>query len=199
MNMINALRRFTSRIEQRVMQTVVKGVVTRVKDSTDLQVVQVKTFAGSVVDGAERVQNYGLTSRPGVETQAVCCAVAGDPGHMVIVAIDDGKNRPKLDSEYDVAMYRKGGTIIKIVDGGHIEIETQENANLTINTAKATVNADSVELGGSTNLKKLITEDILTTLSTHTHPGVMAGGSSTGPSAAVFSVALHATANTQAK
>jgi len=136
-------------------------------------------------------QHVGLTSIPPAGSVGILI-VDGDNVTMIASA-DPLADRPELSNEKDVALYADENKYVKINADGEIVVK---NNNNTI-TLKA--NGD-IEIGGS-GLKKLITEDILTPMSTHIHAGVTAGGGVTGAPTytPVLSTALHATQKTEAQ
>jgi hypothetical protein len=92
----------------------------------------------------------------------------------------------KVDEGGNNLVLHYNNNTISIKNNGDIEID---GGNKIIVKA----NGD-IELG-TTGLKKLITQDIITAMTVHTHSGVTAGGGVTGPPTYVppLSVALHAT------
>jgi len=89
-----------------------RAVVSLIDDSAPIQRVQVTILADETHGSVERIQNYGLTSRPFQGAQAVTLSVSGNRDHLVIVALDDGRYRPRDLAEGESALYNHVGTRI---------------------------------------------------------------------------------------
>ena len=81
-----------------------RAVLTVVNDSTGLQTVQVEGLRKEVIDGAERFQQYGITSHPLPGADALVLAIGGVRQHPIIL-IDDRRNRMTDLAEGEVALY----------------------------------------------------------------------------------------------
>ena len=91
-------------LRRRVYLMVGRAVLTVVDDSTGLQTVQVEGLRGEVIDGAERMQLYGITSHPLKGADALVLAVGGVRQHSIIL-VDDRRNRVKDLEEGEVCLY----------------------------------------------------------------------------------------------
>ena len=91
-------------LRRRVYLMVGRAVLTVVDDSTGLQTVQVEALRGEVIDGAERMQLYGITSHPLKGADALVLAVGGVRQHSIIL-IDDRRHRVKELAEGEVCVY----------------------------------------------------------------------------------------------
>ena len=98
-----------------------RAVLTVVDDSTGLQTVQVEGLRGEVIDGAERMQLYGITSYPLKGADAVLLAVGGVRQHSVVL-IDDRRHRPTGLSEGEVCIYSSHGQRIILKANGEIDV-----------------------------------------------------------------------------
>lgn len=96
----NTVLRLLEPLRNRVAGMVARAAVSLVDDSKKMQELQLQLFAGEVISGAERVQNYGFTAKPfppsGTEAaEAVVLFVGGGRDHPLVVAVDDRRHRPK--------------------------------------------------------------------------------------------------------
>jgi len=125
-----------------------------------------KLFSGTGSVGSEYknrslFQQWGFTSLPKENSQGI---VIKQGNNMTCIATEaDESDKPLMEVEGDVAIYTAKGMFIKINADGEIQIKGNGNPN-------------SIRLGTST-LKKLITEDVLTLLESATMPvsGAIAG------------------------
>ena len=104
MSMISTFERLSRELRRRVMLTVGRAVLTVVNDSTGLQTVQVEGLLGEVIDGAERMQLYGITSHPLKGADVLVLAVGGVRQHSVML-VDDRRHRVTGLSAGEVCIY----------------------------------------------------------------------------------------------
>lgn len=158
--------------KRKVNGMLVKAVVELISDGTELQLVKVN-LGSQVQSGVDRIGEYGLTSRPSEGAQAVVLFIEGRRDNPVVVGIDDGRYRVKLDADGEVALYsRFGNKIVMKADGG-IEATPAAGQKFIINgnlDVIGTVDASVDVKAGPANVG----------LITHVHPGVTSGGASTG-------------------
>lgn len=118
---LEALNRWIAPLRQRVVSLVVKAIITNVKDSEQIQLVQVNMGNDEIIDSVERVQNFGLTSFPLVDSEAIVLCIAGNREHPVVIVADQGSKRPTLESG-ESAVYNAMDLIIKLTKGKIIEL-----------------------------------------------------------------------------
>ena len=102
--MISTFNGLSRELRRRVMLMVGRAVLTAVNDSTGLQTVQVEGLRGEVIDGAERMQLYGITSHPLKGADVLVLSVGGVRQHPVVL-IDDRRHRVKELAEGEVCVY----------------------------------------------------------------------------------------------
>lgn len=73
-------------------------------DSHGLQTFQVEILKGEIAE-IQRVQNYGLTSRPLQGAQPVVLSTGGKSNQYMALACDDNRHRPKNLAEGEVMLY----------------------------------------------------------------------------------------------
>lgn len=153
MNFAAQLNRFLEPIRVRIRMLVSRSIVSLIDDSTAIQLMQVKLMKDETKDNVERLQNYGFTSHPEPEGEAVIVFPMGNRDHGIVIVADDSRYRITDLPEGGVAMYHKDGHYIKMADDG-IEINATDQ-NLTINIAgkDVDINAKNVnvnlETGGA--------------------------------------------------
>jgi phage gp45-like len=102
-------------LQRRVLLMVARGVIKTVKDTGKIQKMQVLALADEVIDGLDRIQQVGFTSRPKAGAQAVVLFMGGNRDHGVVIATDDGSVRPKDLGEGEAAVYSYGGYQVRVL------------------------------------------------------------------------------------
>lgn len=172
---MSAIERSLGRLAGRVRLAIGRAVLGLVNDATRLQAVQVQVRADEVRDEAEHFQHYGFTSVPLPGAEGVALAVGGSTDHIVVLNIDDRRYRVRGLAAGEVCLYTRWGDRIVLRESG-IEIE---------HTSQVTITAPLVQINGNLQVTGQVqaTGDVTgegTSLHTHTHGGVQAGGSTTG-------------------
>ena len=116
------LDRILEPIRNKIILMVAKAVINRVIDTEGIQTLQVDFGNDELIDGVERVQNFGFTSHPEDGGQAIVLCIGGTREHPVVIAVDEGKYRPAL-AKGESAMYNAGGMLIKLTSGGFIDLQ----------------------------------------------------------------------------
>ena len=134
--LLGQLNRWIAPLRHRVATMVSKALVAAVRDTTNMQLVQISVMKDELIDNVERVQNYGFTSHPKVGGEAVVLFIGGYRDHGVIIAIDDSRYRLKLQ-DGEVAMYDHQGSSIVMKSNGDIEATSKgqykvNGTNLTV-------------------------------------------------------------------
>lgn len=185
-------------LRNRVYSMITRAVLETVNDASDMQLVKISLLADETRDSIERFQNYGFTSVPPPNSEAIALSVGGNRDHMVVIAVDNRIFRLKGLLNGEVAMYTDEGDFIKIKKGGIIEVKSSTKVivnsllvdivadvdikatapTVTItSTVKTIVDSPLVELGDGT-LEKIINGETFQTLfNTHTHPDPISGSS----------------------
>lgn len=137
--LIRAIHKLTAPLQRRIHNMVARGVITALKDSEGLQLLQATLTSDEVMDGAERLQEYGFTSNPPLGSEIVALFLGGGRDHPVVLAVDNRAFRlTDLDSG-DSAIYSLLGNFIKTKADGAIEI-----TGIAGNTVALTPNGDII-------------------------------------------------------
>jgi len=151
---ITAVDKLTAPLRRRVALMVGRAVLMAVDDGTKCQTVQITALKGEVLDGVERVTEYGFTSHPHPGADAVVVAVGGNRDHGVVIALGDRRYRLTGLAAGEVALHDEQSQVIKLARSG-IEITTAQAAGVTVTAPLVTVtapnvvvNADSIDLAG---------------------------------------------------
>lgn len=148
-NLLDALERWIAPLKRRVYSMVGKAILSAIDDSGNLQVSEFKYLSGEVIDGVERVQEFGFTSHPPRGSEAIVSFIGGNQQHGVIIATDSSMYRIKNLPEGAVALYNSNGDYIKLeADKMTINVKEQEQVSST----KVVINSPKVILGTNTDL-----------------------------------------------
>lgn len=166
-----------------------RGVLTLVKASGAVQLVQLDALAGERLQETELFQHYGFTSHPLTGTMAVVVPVGGRTAHGIVIATEHGTYRLRNLAAGEVALYSDEGDEVVLKRGRVIEITTQ---TLRVNAAtKVELNTPLVTTTGEIRADLDIT-DLYPTVNrsmngmrqiynTHTHPENDNGGPTSVP------------------
>lgn len=138
-----------------------RAVIQRVNDALKMQGLQISLLAGEVADDVERFQQFGITSVPPQGSEAIALAVGGSRSHLVVIAVDDRRFRPRNLQEGETALYDKSGSLVILKADGSIEI-VPSGGEVNI-TGNLTVSGDVADAAGSM-------QEMRDTYNTHTHP-----------------------------
>lgn len=86
-----------------------RGVVKVVNDSLKCQGLQVALLSDELQDDVERFQEYGFTSTPFTDAEALFLSVGGNRAHGIVVCVTDRRYRPKDLNAGDVCLYTDKG------------------------------------------------------------------------------------------
>lgn len=184
------------RLTRRVNNMVARAVVWMADDSTKLQQLQVSLQANEVRI-AERFQQYGFSSVPLSESEAVLLFPAGLRDHVLAIAVDDRRYRPTSLAAGECGLYHfegdyirlKNGRIVEVVAGTKVDVTAPE---VVVHAAtKVRLESPLVEMTGNLTVTGNVTSSgqvqgntVRTAagvqLGTHVHSGVTAGGANTG-------------------
>lgn len=99
-----------------------RAVIKLVTDAAKLQKVQISMLADEERGDVERFQNYGFTSVPHADAEAIAVSVGGSRSHMVVIAVDDRRYRLAGLEDGEVAIYTDEGDKIVLKRGREIEV-----------------------------------------------------------------------------
>lgn len=152
----HTILRLLEPLRNRVAGMVARAVVTLVDDKKRMQELQLQLL-GETIAGAERVQNYGLTSKPFPPTgeqaaEAVVLFVGGGRDHPLVVAVDDRRHRPTDLADGEVALYDDRGVRVHIqraqlliTDPTRLRLEVG-NSSIQIDSEKITITTPELSI-----------------------------------------------------
>jgi phage baseplate assembly protein V len=123
--LMSLLSKALAPLQRRVRLMVARGIIELVDDSKKLQTAQVTIQDDVVRDDVERFQQYGFSSVPKADAEAIVLMVGGNADHPVVINVDDRRYRPRNLAEGESCMYTLGnGVRVLCKANGTIEIGT---------------------------------------------------------------------------
>jgi phage gp45-like len=111
---------------RRAYNTLTRATLKTTYDDKLMQLVDLDLWHGEAKKGVERFQQYGFTAVPHPPkddkdtnvAEALIGYMNGNPGHAVIMAIDDRRHRLKNMKPGEVALYDDQGQILRVTRDG---------------------------------------------------------------------------------
>lgn len=163
------------RIIHRIKMFVAKALVESVDDTDQIQLVKINVLDGEVQDSIERIQNYGMTSNPPRDSEAIAIYLQGNRDHGVVIACDNSASRLNTLKSGEVCVYSEHGQTILMKSNGDIEITGTGDIKFDANT--------DIELNGNTDFAVAFNDlksgfdQLVTNFNAHIHPVTTAPGS----------------------
>ena len=123
------MRRLSQAIQQKAqgaaeeIRQAFRGVLHLVKSADNIQKVQASGLADETLQDVELMQQFGFTSVPPANTQAVILPIGGQTTHGIVIATENGSFRVKNLQGGEVAVYDESGSSIVLKKGRLIEID----------------------------------------------------------------------------
>lgn len=131
------MKAYLDRTARRVMSALARGLVNLVNDSSGIQFMQVKFNPLQTIDNLPRCAEYGFTSNPPEDSDAVVAFAGGDRSNGVVIATGNAKYRMKQLATGEVAIHDNIGQSIYLTASG-IVINGGGNPVTIMNTPQIT-------------------------------------------------------------
>jgi phage baseplate assembly protein V len=132
--MMEALKQAIHDARRRAVMAVARGILSAIDDSKMAQEVQIQLLDGETADQIERFQEYGFTSAPFAQAEAVMVCVGGLRSHGIVIAVEDRRYRLKGLTAGEVALYDDQGQAVHLKRGGIVlsspGVEASENLSV---------------------------------------------------------------------
>ncbi|HHF5609607.1 TPA: phage baseplate assembly protein V [Haemophilus influenzae] len=147
------MRRLSQAIQQKAqgaaeeIRQAFRGVLHLVKSADNIQKVQASGLADETLQDVELMQQFGFTSVPPANTQAVILPIGGQTTHGIEIATENGSFRVKNLQGGEVAVYDESGSSIVLKKGRLIEIDCDVlkiNAATKVDISSPLVETDQV-------------------------------------------------------
>lgn len=153
--LFRVIERTTDPLHRRLRALVGRGTVTGTDDSGRLQTMSLTARADERRQDVERVQEFGLSSRPPAGSTAVYLAVGGSATHVVAVGCEH-TSRPTNLVDGEVVLYNAQGDYVRLHQSGEIEVKAR--AKVTVDAPQLHALHDLV-VDGTTHLVGAVTMD----------------------------------------
>ena len=133
-----------------------------ITENIESEFTKIKRFSasgrfGETLTNREYFQHFGFTSRPPAGAEGI---VLQKGTSYYLIAEDDRRYRLRLDNDGEVALYSIEGNYFAIKKDNKIEIHS---------AGSVTIDAPDVKIGGTSGLKKIVDERIVSAINSHTH------------------------------
>lgn len=157
---IDFIKKLMRPLKSRIALMISRSVVAIVNDSEKIQSLQALVLAGEVQADIERFQNFGFTSTPLPNAEAVLVYPGGEREHAIAVAVDDANFRPTGQPPGSSTQYDAFGGKSSLIAGNH-KVEA---------LVKSEILAPTVLLGSGSMTEKILNgETFQMTYNAHTH------------------------------
>lgn len=120
-SLVDQLNRWAAPLKNRIMNMVRNGAVISADDAGAIQLLKLNLGNGDIQAGIKRIQNFGFTSKPKKNAQAVVLFVNGTRDNPLVIACEDGNYRVHLQ-DGEAAVYNAFGLVIKLAADGTISM-----------------------------------------------------------------------------
>ena len=103
--MIGNLSKMLAPIKRSIYLLIGRAIVTYVDNSLMTQRVQLNLMAGEVASDVERFEEYGMTSHPLANSQALSLFINGNRAQCIVLCVHDRRYRPTDLASGEVALY----------------------------------------------------------------------------------------------
>lgn len=153
-------------LKRRVQLMIARSVVLLVDDSLKTQGLQLQVYADDIRDGVERFQEYGFTSHPPADSEAIVVSLGGNTSKTIAIVIQHADSRLKNMAKGEVAICTDEGDVIHFKRGNEIHIDSAGSVFVKADTL---IDLD----GGRTNLTKGVVQgDCICAYTGAPHPQV---------------------------
>jgi phage baseplate assembly protein V len=159
-------------LHRRLGLVVSRAIVKLVDDAAKLQGLQVVLLDGEARATVERFQQYGVTSVPFAEAEAIALAVGGSRSHLVVLAVDDRRYRMKGMAPGEVALYTDEGDYVLLKRGRIVEVKAGTKLRVDAPDAEFTGNlqvAGDITCAGNVSDAAGSMQEMRDTYNGHTH------------------------------
>ncbi len=216
------IKRFLAPIQRKIFLLIGRAIVAAINDSETTQKLQLKLLADEIVTDLERFEEYGFSTYPWENAEALAGFINGNRDHGIVIVVHDRRYRPDYLTQGEVVLYTeedhttpfrvhlKRSRILNIkcadldVDvSGDEDVDIGGDSDISVGGDKITdcgtdfmVTAGSNILLGSTSiaaLRRFVDDRFVTLFNNHVHSGVDSGPSNTGVPTSTMSTGSHCT------
>lgn len=164
-------------IRRTVLQglSLARGVITKVKDGTKAQSVDVLGLHQEAFQDVEHVHPFGFFSVPQEGSEAILGFMNGNREHPVVLGVFDRRVRPKDHQPGDAGIHDSRGQIMHFGQGG-IAVASAKGLTVTVGNVSFAITGAGVDISGGR-----VRHNGHSIGSDHKHTEVAPGGALSGP------------------
>lgn len=125
------MRMLIENLKRKIFLLLGRGIVKALTTNQGTQLIQVVALDGETITDVERMEEYGFTAVPDVDSEAAIGFVNGNRDQGLILCIADRRYRPTNLASGEVMVYDKNGSKIHLKADGSIEITAMKNITVT--------------------------------------------------------------------
>lgn len=177
-NLMHSLRR----LSQRVMSALARATISLVDDSGRVQLLQIKASGMQTIDRLPRFAEYGFSSNPPANSEAIVLFVGGDRSNGVVVATGNAQFRVTNLAPGEICISDNTGQKVYLSQAGMVLDGGGKPITLT-NTPKVRAETPLMECTGDiidncdTNTRTVAGMRAVANMHTHPIVNVQTGGS----------------------
>lgn len=172
---------------RRLGNLVSRGMVSAVKSTTKMQMLQLRLMSDEQKDNVEHFEPFGFTSKPLAGAEHITLFLDGDRSHGVTVVVADRRYRLTTLADGEVALHDAYGNKVHLKADGTLDVIAQTKAQITSPLVTMSGNlqvAGSITAGTTVTAPNLVGTTNVTfggkSGIAHTHSGVQTGAGNTG-------------------
>lgn len=128
------------RLSQRVLLTIARALVTVVRDTDGIQIMQVKLSATETRDGLPRFADFGFSSNPPAGSDALVAFVAGDRSKGIVIGTCHQQSRPQGLSPGESILHSQDGKSVYLTASEGIVVDAKGQPVVVNNASDVTWN-----------------------------------------------------------
>lgn len=140
--LMRALSALVRPLSNRIKVLLRRGVLSRVKYTDNVRLIQVKAPGGQALADIEHLEPFGFTSHAKPGAEAVLLSFGGNSSHTVGLLVGDRRYRMVIE-EGDVAIYNTNADYLHLKADGTAELKS---------STKVIVDSPAVEMTGTLNV-----------------------------------------------
>lgn len=135
-------------IESLIENMMDRGVLDKFDDSGETQSCTVNYGYSGTMEDIERLQDYGLTSIPPIDSQIFYVCLGGSQEYPIVVKVDSPDKRLKLAQPGEVALWSIHGNSVYLKSDGSVVVSSKDGKSRVSlgSDGKIKIANDSVEL-----------------------------------------------------
>lgn len=128
-------------LNNKLRNLVRRGVVTRSKYQNKQREYQIQLTKELILDNVAQLENYGFTSHPLDDSEAIVMSVGGNLSRAVVLMVNDRRHRLVI-KKGEVAMFTHNGDKVHLKDDGTIHVKASTKVLMETPLAEFTGDID---------------------------------------------------------